>query len=389
MRKRVALVTESFLPSVNGVSNSVVRVLETLKQRDFAVQVIAPTSPSPMHLGFPVHQTVAFPLLQFPVAMPGPTISKVLDAFRPDVIHVAAPFMLGAQALAWGARNRIPTVAIYQTDLAGYLERYNLHFARPAVDRMIASIHSSATVNLAPTPQTADYLRGLGVGGVHIWGRGVDSDLFSPSRKVEDQTLALRRRLAPNGERLVGFVGRLAAEKQVHRMLELFDIPNTRFVVVGDGPERGRLESLFAGQPVEFLGKLSGLDLACAYASLDVFVHFGTEETFGQTIQEAQATGLPVVAPASGGPVHLISQWETGVLVDPAAQPNSEASYRAAVLAILERSSTRATLAEASRRAVQHKTWSANNQQLLEYYDFASQLAGVATNSAGKPLELA
>lgn len=376
MKMRVAVVTESFLPSVNGVTNSVLRVLETLKQRECEARVIAPTRTSERHLGFAVHQTVALPVLQFPVAMPGPSITRALDEFQPDVIHVAAPFMLGSQALLWGQRNQVPTVAIYQTDLAGYLDRYNLAFAKPAVDRMMANIHGPATLNLAPTPQTADYLRGLGVQNVHVWGRGVDADLFSPQRKSEPETLALRTQLAPNGERLIGFVGRLAAEKQVHRMRELFDLPNTRFLVVGDGPERSRLEAQFAGYPVTFLGKLAGLDLAQAYASLDVFVHFGTEETFGQTIQEAQATGLPVVAPAVGGPLHLIQPGVTGLLADPHAVLNASGSYRALVAELLADGSLRARISEAARRAVQHKSWAANNQQLLEYYVFAGQLLG-------------
>lgn len=374
MNKRVAVITESFLPSLNGVTNSVVRVLETMKQHNYQAQVIAPTRPSPSHLGFPVHEAVAIPVLQFPVAMPGPSVAKVLDSFQPDVLHVAAPFMLGSQSLLWAQRRGIPSVAIFQTDLAGYLDRYRLSFARSAIDRMIANIHSAATVNLAPTPQTADYLRNLGVPNVHVWGRGVDSDLFNPKRKAEPETTALRNRLTPNGERLIGFVGRLAAEKQVHRLAELFGLPNTSFVVVGDGPERERLEGQFAGYPVTFLGKLSGLELARAYASLDVFVHFGTEETFGQTIQEAQATGLPVVAPAAGGPLHLIKHAETGLLADPDSAEGSGRSYVDLTTSLLSDSLLSARISEAARRAVQHKTWSSNNQQLFEYYDFAGQL---------------
>jgi phosphatidylinositol alpha 1,6-mannosyltransferase len=374
MKKRVALVTESFLPSANGVTNSVVRVLETLKQRDYEAQIIAPTRPSPSHLGFPIHEAAAIPVLQFPVAVPGPSVAKVLDQFQPDVIHVAAPFLLGSQALLWAHRRGVPSVAVYQTDLAGYLDRYRLSFAKSAIDRMIGSIHASATVNLAPTPQTADYLRNLGVPNVHVWGRGVDSDLFNPKLKGEPETAVLRNRLAPDGERIVGFVGRLAAEKQVHRMAELFDLPDTRFVVVGDGPERSNLEATFAGKPITFLGKITGLELATAYAALDVFVHFGTEETFGQTIQEAQATGLPVVAPRVGGPVHLIRHGETGLLADPGASLGTGESYRDLVAALLADQTNMARISEAARQEVQHKTWANNNQQLLEYYEFASQL---------------
>lgn len=361
--EKVAIVTESFLPQVNGVTNSVVRVLETLKQQEIDAIVISPTSVSQKHLGFDVHTTISLPLLQFPVAVPGPSISRLLEEFAPDVIHVAAPFMIGAQAIAWGAKNNVPTVAIYQTDVAGYLDRYNLSFAKPAMEKIVANIHAGATINLAPTAETANYLSRIGGGRVEVWGRGVDLDLFNPANKTQAQSQALRSTLAPNGEVVVGFVGRLAAEKQVHRMAELLDLPNTSFVVVGDGPERARLESLF-GARVKFLGALGGLDLAYAYAAMDVFCHFGTEETFGQTIQEAQATGLAVIAPDAGGPKHLIEHRVNGLLVD----PNLPNGYQIALASVLAERRLRVRISEEAVRSVAGRSWASNNAKLLQYY---------------------
>jgi phosphatidylinositol alpha 1,6-mannosyltransferase len=165
----------------------------------------------------------------------------------------------------------------------------------------------------------------------------------------------------------VGYVGRLAAEKQVHRFAELAGIPNTRIVIVGDGPERKKLESDFAGLPITFVGKLSGLELANAYAAMDTFVHFGTEETFGQTIQEAQATGLPLVAPRSGGPVHLVRHGETGFL----AHPTAVGGFNQLVADLVADAELRARVGEQARRAVLNKSWEANNAQLLDYYESA------------------
>lgn len=364
MVQRVAIVTESFLPQINGVTNSVVRVMETLKQHEIEAIVIAPTSPSEKHLGFRIHTTVALPLLQFPVAMPGPSIARVLEEFAPDVIHVAAPFMIGAQAIAWGKANKVPTVAIYQTDVAGYLERYNLAFAKPVMEKIVGAIHAGATLNLAPTKETAQYLRAIGGGSVEIWGRGVDLDLFTPNNVDDVETQAIRSRIAPNGQKVVGFVGRLAAEKQVHRLRELLSLPNTHFLVVGDGPERQRLEELFAGAPVTFTGALSGLELARHYAAMDVFVHFGTEETFGQTIQEAQATGLPVVAPDAGGPRHLIQHGLNGLLADPSTQ----GAYRKLVALLLANDGMRCEISMAAVRSVEGRSWASNNAKLLQYY---------------------
>jgi phosphatidylinositol alpha 1,6-mannosyltransferase len=365
--KRVVLVTESFLPSLNGVTNSVLRILDTYRQRGIEALIIAPTSPSPKYLGFDVVKTASFPLMQFQVAVPGLWLQNTIAEFQPDVIHVASPFILGGQAIAAAERLGIPSVAIYQTELTGYMDRYNLALAKPLLDRLVATIHTPATLNLAPTQQSADYLTALGVPRVAVWGRGVDLDLFHPNRKTSLEALALKSRWAPNGERIVGYVGRLAAEKQVHRFAELASIPNTRIVIVGDGPERKKLESDFAGLPITFVGKLSGLELANAYAAMDTFVHFGTEETFGQTIQEAQATGLPLVAPRSGGPVHLVRHGETGFL----AHPTAVGGFNQLVADLVADAELRARVGEQARRAVLNKSWESNNAQLLDYYESA------------------
>jgi phosphatidylinositol alpha 1,6-mannosyltransferase len=199
---------------------------------------------------------------------------------------------------------------------------------------------------------------------VFVWGRGVDLDLYHPNRKATEVVGFLRKRLAPNGERIIGFVGRLAAEKQVERFSELFSIPNTSFVIVGDGPERMALEQKFQGANVQFVGKQSGEDLANLYAAMDVFVHFGTEETYGQTIQEAQAAGVPVIAPNSGGPKFLIDSGYSGYLVD--AEISN--GFTPVLSNLLDNPELAARLAEGGRRKVLDKSWETNNAKLLDFY---------------------
>jgi phosphatidylinositol alpha 1,6-mannosyltransferase len=238
------------------------------------------------------------------------------------------------------------------------------------MERLVYSIHQNATLNLAPTKIAANYLASLGLGGVRVWGRGVDLDLFNPEHASHPGSVAFRDQHAPNGELLIGFVGRLAAEKQVSRMAELFGLPGVRFVVIGDGPERAKLEAEFAGFPVSFTGALTGLELARAYAALDVFVHFGTEETFGQTIQEAQASGLPVVAPNVGGPTQLIQDGHSGFLVN----HKMPGSYRATVEKLISSPALREQISKNAVHKVQGRSWSANNAKLIGYYEEASQL---------------
>jgi phosphatidylinositol alpha 1,6-mannosyltransferase len=365
---RLAVVTESFLPSINGVTNSVLRVLDTLHAKGHDAIVIAPTSDRNHYRGFPVITTPRVPIAGFPVAVPAPVVANTLDTFSPDVVHVASPFWLGGAAIAHAAKKTIPTVAVYQTDVAGYMARYGFEFAGPLFDAITAIIHRSATVTLAPTLDSVDYLNTLGVSTVELWGRGVDTELFTPERKETLAVTTLRSTIAPQGETIVGYVGRLAPEKQVDRLKELCDLPRTKILIVGDGPLRQDLEAHFVGCPVTFTGRLSGDDLADAYAAMDVFVHCGTEETFGQTIQEAHASGLPVIAPRRGGQRHLIRHGVDGYLVDHTVA----GAFREAVSEVTSQPNRLEFLSQQARRAVEGKTWEKNNETLLDVYSRVS-----------------
>lgn len=377
MSLRVAIVTESFLPSVNGVTNSVLKVLESLKENGHEGIVFAPTTTTDSIMGFKVVKIGRIYVRQFPVALPHLNLKSMLNDFEPDVIHVAAPFAFGRQAIRVARRLGVPSIAIYQTDISGYAARYGLPGLRPIIDRMIGAIHRRATVNLAPTKEGAAYLERIGAKNVSVWGRGVNLEQFNPVHKSAKAVADYRRQLTSNGETIIGFVGRLATEKQVERFAELFDLPNLSFLIVGDGPERAKLEKIFQGQKVIFTGKLGGEELSHAYASMDIFMHCGTEETFGQTIQEAQASGLAVVAPNSGGPAHLIESGKTGILVD-YKQPGA---YREAIQALISEPHQIKALGAWANEAVLGKSWSANNEQLVKHYreaiDINSLMSGL------------
>ncbi|CAB4588618.1 unannotated protein [freshwater metagenome] len=364
---KIVIVTESFLPQLNGVTNSVIRVARHQRDLGHDVSIVAPTRPGPEFEGIPVHVVPSIPLVKFAVGIPSLALTNLLDRIGPDILHVASPFALGAQAIAYAQRNSIASVAVYQTDIAGYLHRYGMSVAKPMIDRFVVNTHNAATVTLAPTPIARDALTDLGVTNLSVWGRGVDLDGFHPNNRFADDTMAFRRRNAPNGEHIIGYVGRLAAEKQVDRFRELVGVPNTHIVLIGDGPDRARLEAMFPSGSATFLGSLSGHELHIAYASMDVFVHFGTEETFGQTIQEAQAAGVPVVAPRSGGPIHLIDSGVDGILFD----VNSTDSPRIAVQHLVDDAGLRSRMGEAGRRRVLGKSWEAVNDELTHHYDVA------------------
>ena len=373
---RVAIVSESFLPTVNGVTNSVLKVLDYLAANGHEAIVIVPTAGAPkQYAGFPVHEVPAFAYRQFPVALPSPQVHKLIADFRPDVVHAASPFLLGAQAIAAAGRLGIPSVAIFQTDVAGYARRNHLGAATRFAWRAVRWIHEGATLTLVPSSTSMADLEAAGIERLKRWGRGVDLTTYHPRNRSQPTVQRLRQRLAPRGETIIGYVGRIAPEKQVERIRALRGLRGIRVAIVGDGPSVAFVKRELTGIPVSWLGKLTGAELATAYASFDVFLHTGTEETFGQTIQEAHATGIPVVGPRAGGPIDLISHGENGYLFD--ASPD-DAQLRAYVEALVLDEGLRSRMGEAGRRAVLGKSWDSICGELVGHYRAAMATRALA-----------
>ena len=364
---RVVVSSESSLGDANGVSNSVRQTLKYLRDNNHEAIVIAP-KPSPKEFaGFPVVGTRSIPMQGFNLGIPGQRkVPRVIERFQPDVVHVASPaWTIGRTALSGAQLLDIPSVAIYQTDIANYSRRFRVNTLTQFTERWVADIHNRATRNLVPSAASRDDLIRFGVreDSIHHWGRGVDSERFHPQRKKRSEVEALRDKFSQHGKQIiVGYVGRLAVEKSVERLAQLKDT-DARLVVVGDGTERKRLESTLPKGTI-FMGELRGKKLADAYAAFDVFVHTGTQETFGQTLQEAMASGLPVVAPAIGGPLDIVQHEVTGLLYE----PFNDDSLVASVEELLHNKEKRREMGKQGRRVVEQKTWSKLGDELLEHY---------------------
>lgn len=361
---RVAIVAESFLPHVNGVSNSVVRILEHLRRTGHEALVIAPdTAPGEpraerVHDGIRVHRAPSrmFPkVTSLPLGVPLPRMLRVLRGFGPDVVHLASPALLGYGGVRAARRLGVPTVAVFQTDVAGFAPAYGIPAASRAVWAWTRHLHSLADRTLAPSTSAVEALAAHRVPRVYQWARGVDVTGFVPSARDE----GLRRQWSPDGKPIVGFVGRLAPEKHVDRLSALSD--TVQLVIVGDGVDRTKLQS--ALPTAVFTGALYGDHLVAAYASMDVFVHTGEHETFCQTVQEALASGLPVIAPDAGGPRDLVAPMHTGLLLP---VDEFESRLPAAVAHLVEE---RARYSAAARRSVLHRCWPVICDELLGHYD--------------------
>lgn len=363
---RVAIVAESFLPNVNGVTNSVLRVIEHLRGTGHETLVIAPDNPSGqppadrVHDGVRVHRVPSrmFPkVTSLPLGVPRPRIVGVLRGFDPDVVHLASPALLGYGGLHAARRLGVPTVAVFQTDVAGFAESYGVGFTARAAWAWTRHLHSRADRTLAPSTAAMEDLTTHGIPRVYKWGRGVDITGFAPSARDD----ALRSRWSPLGRPIVGFVGRLAPEKHVERLAVLARRDDLQLVVVGDGVDRSKLEKLLPS--AVFTGALYGAELAAAYASMDVFVHPGEHETFCQAVQEAMASGLPIVAPNAGGPRDLVAPYRTGLLLEVA---EFEARLADSVDHLIDQ---RQRYSIAARRSVLTRTWPSVCDELLAHYE--------------------
>ena len=358
---RIAIVTESFLPEINGVTNSVLRILEEAARHGHQVMVIAPESQSgdapSEYAGFPIKRVPSLTVKgMLPLGLPQRRIEPLIEGFNPDVIHLASPFFLGYYVAKIAQRLSIPTVSIYQTDVAGFARHYGMTLAHSSITKWIAKIHMRTNRTLAPSSWSCAALAENGVDNVKLWQRGINSERFNPAKRDE----VLRDALRHGSEKaIVGYVGRLANEKRLEDLKVLDTRDDLQLVLVGDGPARAKLERELPN--AIFAGYRSGDELARYYASFDIFVHTGRDETFCQSIQEALASGVPVVAPNSGGPLDLISHGETGYLID----TSNPAELDRSVTALMEQGN----LAQSTRESVVARTWPKVIAELFSHYN--------------------
>ena len=358
---RIAVVAESFLPQINGVTNSVLRILDFFQKNGHEALIIAPESNGgpTEYAGFEILRVPALNVKGLiPIGLPQQLAkARVLD-FNPDIIHLASPAILGNYVARFAKKNEIPTLSVYQTDLAGFANHYGLQIANSTLNKFVGKVHSNSDRTLAPSTSACDYLNELGVQDVELWRRGVDSEKFSPEKRDQELRAEL---LGKRPDRtLIGYIGRLAHEKRLEDLISLDEQDDVQLVIVGDGPTRERLERKLPN--AIFTGFKNGQELARMYASLDIFIHTGQHETFCQSIQEALASGVPVIAPNSGGPIDLVEDGKTGYLINTG---NPKEIKR--VVKLLQQSDV-SEMRRVTRESVVNRTWQSINQELIGHY---------------------
>jgi glycosyltransferase involved in cell wall biosynthesis len=363
-RLRVAVVTETYPPEVNGVALTIHRFVEGLRARGHDVQLVRPRQTRFDEAAS--HEVImrGLPIPRYPHLKMGlPARSALLRLWslhRPDVVHIVTEGPLGWSALQAASKLKLPTTSDFRTNFHAYSGHYGIGWLRKPILAYLRKFHNRTQCTMVPTDMLQRELQEVGFRGLRVVSRGVDTLLFSPLKRSH----SLRRAwgVAPDAP-VVLYVGRLASEKNIDLVLEAFEAmreakPNAKLVLVGDGPMRATLET--RAPYAIFTGMQRNEDLATHYASGDIFLFPSLTETFGNVTPEAMASGLTVVAYNYAAAAELIVDRHNGRVAE---YNNASVFVHTAVDAVREWKPS-ATIACAARLTAESMEWSTRVQQL-------------------------
>jgi glycosyltransferase involved in cell wall biosynthesis len=378
--RRVAMVTETYPPEVNGVAMSMARLVHGLHERGHSVQLVRPrqtlTPTDVADTRFNEVLTRGCPIPRYPhlrMGLPAKhTLMKLWSQRRPDAVHIATEGPLGWSALQAARQLELPVTTDFRTNFHAYGQHYGIGWLAQPILAYLRAFHNQAQCTMVPTDAMRSDLAARGFERLHVVGRGVDTRLFDPARRSE----SMRRSWGARDDDLVlAYVGRLAAEKNLDAVLAAYEAMHalraeTKLLFVGDGPLRDALRAR-CPQAI-FAGHRSGADLAAHYASADVFLFPSLTETFGNVTTEAMASGLPVVAFDSAAAGQLIAHGRNGLL---AAGTDLPAFVRAA-LPLAHDGAMRASLGAAARETACRIDW---RSVVLRFESIVSQVIDSGT----------
>jgi glycosyltransferase involved in cell wall biosynthesis len=374
---RVAIITENFLPKLDGVTRTLARLLEYLQDNGHQALVLGPESGMVEYAGAEVVGTAGLPFPFYPELKFNffrPLFLRRLDEFRPDIIHLVDPVILGTSGLAAARFFDIPLISSYHTNLAAYCEHFGFSLLTRPMWLYNSFIHNQCSLTFCPSPSTAQMLRSQGFEHLRIWPRGVDTALFHPGRRSAALRAAwLEGRPWPEDKVVLLYVGRVSWEKNLRLLTQAYrgmDHERCHLVVVGDGPAYAEMQQEVEGLPVTFTGYLSGEELATAYASADVFAFPSYTETFGQVVLEAMASALPVAGLFAEGVRDLVTDGKTGLLLDARWLTPEEqaAAYRSHLASLVQDAQLRQSMSREALSEAQHRSWSEAMQRVVQGY---------------------
>ena len=374
---RVAIITENFLPKLDGVTRTLARLLEHLQAKGHQALLLGPESGMAEYAGAEVVGTAGLPFPFYPELKFNffrPLFFRRLHEFSPDIIHLVDPVILGATGLAAARFFNKPLISSYHTNLAAYCSHFGFSLLTQPMWLYNRFIHNQCELTFCPSPSTAKMLRAQGFEHLQIWPRGVDASLFFPEQRDESlRSSWLSQREYPEDKVVLLYVGRVSWEKNLRLLVNAYremDHEHCHLVVVGDGPALAEMQQELQGTPVTFTGYLSGEALAKAYASADVFAFPSYTETFGQVVLEAMASGLPVVGLHAEGICDLVSDGQTGLLAQMQELSEQERVhvYQQSLYRLIREPQTRQHMREAATVAAGKHTWHEAMEHVVHGY---------------------
>lgn len=376
---QIAIITENFLPKLDGVTRTLARLLEYLQSHGHKALLCGPESGMEEYAGAEIVGTAGVPLPFYPELRFNffrPLFLRRLKEFQPDIVHLVDPVVLGTAGLAVARMLGKPLVSSYHTNLAAYCEHFGFSLLSQPMWSYNRFIHNQCALTFCPSPSTTRMLRSQGFQRVRIWPRGVDTGLFRPERRNEVTRAAW---LQGEEKVILLYVGRISREKNLRLLIQAYrgmDHTRSHLVMVGDGPALREVKQELAHVPATFTGYLQGEELARAYASADLFTFPSRTETFGQVVLEAMAAGLPVVALRAEGVCDLVENDRTGYLLESEGLTEAAqvAKYRQLLARLVEDYELRRTMRMDAHRVAGPRGWDQAMNHLLQGYMEALEL---------------
>lgn len=368
---RIAYFTDTYLPQINGVSNTLEKLGSYLKDQEIKHMFFAPqyseessNSGKSPEIRF---KSVSLPFYpECRLSLPHySNLSRIADEFKPDIIHLTDPLGIGLTGLKYARDKGIPIVSSFHTNFDVYLKYYNLEYLEGVVWGLFKWFHGFSEINFCPSQDTLEVLQSKGLKNLKIWSRGIDTGNFNPNLR----SMRIRYSLKAEDKLIFLYVGRLAAEKDLDILLESINIVNSshaekvQFVFVGDGPYANQLKDR-SYENVVFTGYLKGMDLSAMYASSDVFAFPSSTETFGNVVLEAMASGLPVIAVNSGGVKDNVFHEYNGLM----CRPRDTSSFAQSIIRLIEDKQLIQTLGAHAREHAATRSWDSVFGQLVSDY---------------------
>lgn len=363
----IAIVTETFLPSTDGVVTRITRAIDYMVRMGHSVKIYAPDVEG-VPGDYKGAEIVTFPAYIFPFykdrpwGLPSRELGKALEKDTPDVVHAVNPISLAASGVRYADKLEIPLVASFHTNIPHYLAHYNFEFLEPVIWGYLRRVHNKAGLNMVTSQAMVDLLEKNAIEELVLLPKGVDIDNRNP--RFENETM--RQRLMSNDqcEKLLIFVGRIAPEKEIDSLREILDRrPDVNLAVIGDGPDREHLEEHFDSYPVCFTGFLHDEELSQAFASGDAFIFPSISETLGLVITEAMASGTPVIAAKSEPTLEQITHKENGFIYDRESMASLEEA-----LNLLDDTELVDRVIKNGRHYAERFSWDKASQAMLDTY---------------------